>query len=222
MHSSPIVWIDFETGGVDPDKHAALEFAAYIPVSNQPRFMSSYIREPDLKVGPNENVTPGALAVNQIPMDRIMTQGKGSWEVASQFSHFLMAVNQEMGRPEGSSFTLGGHNITFDYRYLLRLYRLAGHKLPKLEYRMVDTASIMRFLVDAGMAPEVVTLPDGTQVRMPKIDAAFHLFNIKAEVDGKPVVAHTALGDAVATHDLYLAAVKLLAAKAPTLKPLFG
>lgn len=234
MHSNPLVWLDIETGGTDPEQHAVLEVALYCRVNGQQRHTRAYVREPNINVGdaPGCNVTPGALAVNKIPINLIQTQGKGAWEVASQLSHFLLSINQELGRDPRATFTLAGHNTQFDHKFLCRLYRIAGHKLPPFEYRFLDTASVLRFLVDIGELPEQVTPHAGAQpVKMPKLEAGLAYFGIVPTLDpnpacagvaGQTLEAHTALGDAIATAELYEACRNLLSPRKGGLVPLFS
>ena len=90
-----------------------------------------------------------------------------------------------------------GHNISFDFEFMKRLLALQGINIEsRFHHRTVDTHSIAKALREKGKLP---------QMRLSS-DELFRYFSIHVPEDQR----HTALGDAMATHTLYLRLVELI------------
>jgi DNA polymerase III subunit epsilon len=174
-----IVVIDTETGGLDCARHSLLSLAAVLledgGIADSREWL---VREPDGLL----NVEAEALAVNQIDLTQHLAVALHPAQVAAELAAFIpRPYRVYKGRA-----LLAGHNVGFDYGFLVRLARLAGDPGfadRHFHHRMLDTASIMHFLQLRGELP---ANPGG-------LGRACRYFGI--EHHG----AHTALGDARAT-----------------------
>jgi DNA polymerase III subunit epsilon len=174
-----IVVIDTETGGLDPARHSLLSVAAVLledgGIADSREWL---VREPDELL----NVEPEALAVNHIDLPRHLEQAQPPAAVAAELAAFIpRPYRMYKGRA-----LLAGHNVGFDYGFLVRLARLAGdpgYPDRNFHHRTLDTASIMHFLALRGELP---ANPGG-------LGRACRYFGIEH------AGAHTALGDATAT-----------------------
>ena len=184
--------IDTETGGVGFDsahRCAIIQLGAVVWERDKP--------EPGFDQGfhqiimdPTGDLDEEALKVNGFTREKILEYGVGPVEALLRFEHFL-------GRHCGIKPILCGHNIGYDVQYLARLYRIAGapHRMDEVfNYRTLDTASIARFLILAGLVP----LQEPTSISL------FEHFGCK------PVKAHDAFSDAVATHNLLTAMLNVV------------
>lgn len=171
--------VDTETGGTDPQTHSLLEFSA-IELKDGDTFTRRVKEDPML-------VTAGALEVNRLDLSN-WGSAVGPCSAAAQFRDWIMSRQEH----SADQVELIGHNIDFDYRFLERLFHLAGlidefHRL--FSYRKRDTAGIVRFLEDAGVITfEFKKLKDICQT---------------LGIWFPPGREHTSLGDAQATRLLY-------------------
>jgi DNA polymerase-3 subunit epsilon len=92
---------------------------------------------------------------------------------------------------------LAGHNVGFDQAFLSAFLESRGRTLePRFSHRLVDTHSIAAALRDAGRLP----------LENLSSSALFAHFRIEPP----PERRHTALGDALATFELYWKLVELM------------
>ena len=92
---------------------------------------------------------------------------------------------------------LAGHNVGFDRAFLGAFLEAQGHALePRFSHRLVDTHGIAAALRDAGKLP----------MENLGSDQLFAHFGIQVPEDRR----HTALGDALATFELYWKLVGLM------------
>ena len=89
-------------------------------------------------------------------------------------------------------FQLVGHNIGFDLGFLKQLAFLSGKdELTGASHRVLDTYTMLFLLHEKGLIPSSALTSDG----------AFRYFGIRISETQR----HTALGDALATRDLFRA-----------------
>lgn len=183
--------IDTETGGIDPDRHSLLSIAAVVWEDGALNAeFEVLVAEPDL------TVTARALEINRIDLVLHSRKAVMPVEAMARLETFLNEQFQHE-RAQGERIVLAGHNIGFDVGFLKRLCRMAGVDFESLfSHRVLDTASILRFLSLAGRVPESATTSSN----------AFAAFNISI----KDSERHTALGDARATAALLAALVGLV------------
>lgn len=175
--------IDTETGGIDPDRHSLLSVAAVVWADGRIE------GEIQILVGEADvTVTARALEINRIDL---VEHARGAVPPAEALSRLLgfVAEHFQAELAAGEQVVLVGHNVGFDVGFLRRLCRLAGAAFPPVfSHRMLDTASVLRFLSLAGFVPATAVA---------STEAFAHL-----GVHIPPELRHTALGDARATADL--------------------
>lgn len=174
---SKLLFIDTETGGLDPEKHSLLTvaFATYeegeIKASAEWRIKNKdYI------------VNAAALRVNNINLAEHDSKASEKDFVVKEMIEY---IKESFGEEKP---VIAGHNIQFDINFLSKLFKDCREFWPKYaSHRTIDTCGILRFLYHAGKIDEDVAASD----------KAFKYFGI--EVSER----HTAYGDVCGTIDLY-------------------
>lgn len=181
-----LLFIDTETGGLDPQKHSLLTIGVVVWDEDQGElFSDEYAVSWEQYV-----ITKTALRINHFNEDEHRKKAILPKEVVSKFHELKMTYFQEY-----NAIPLAGHNTTFDIQFLKHLFVACGRSFEKLfSHRVVDTYSVVKYLVDCQFIPH----------RVNSSAKAFEYFNIT--VDGR----HTAIGDARATMQLYSKAIQLL------------
>lgn len=173
-----LLFIDTETGGLDPNKHSLLSVALVVWENKQ--IIDSceiFINDGIL------SVTKEALAVNNIDIE---THKQTAISPSLAIEKILEYTSKHF--PSQNKVTIAGHNVHFDVAFLKRMFEQNGHDIEKYySHRIIDTSSVLHYLYIKGTLKEKVI----------SSDAAFTHFYIK--VDGR----HTALGDAIATAELF-------------------
>jgi DNA polymerase-3 subunit epsilon len=171
---------DTETGGLDARRHSLLSLGLVAVVEGQvAEGLEILVRhEPYV-------VTGGGMKVNRIDL-------AAHHEVALDPPAALEALEAFCARHFGERpITLVGHNIAFDRAFLGAFLEANGRPLePRFSHRTVDTHAVARAMRDAGRLPKDLRLSS---------DGLFAHFGIVVA----PEKRHTALGDALATHELY-------------------
>ena len=173
-----LLFIDTETGGLDPDKHSLLSLAMVIwedmeIIDSQEILINDGIL----------SVTKEALSINKIDIEKHKQSAISSSQAIEKMFLFISKHFPRQGK-----ITLAGHNVHFD-AYFLRSFLSANNKnfSEFFSHRIIDTSSILYYLYLAGHIKHKAI----------SSDEAFDLFDIK--VEGR----HTALGDAIATAKLF-------------------
>jgi DNA polymerase III epsilon subunit-like protein len=184
--------IDTETGGVDPDRHSILSLAAVLWEDGEIRGeVEILIAEGDLMV------TARALEINRIDLVAHSRQAIAPRVALALLLDFVSKhYRQELAA--GEQVAIAGHNVGFDLGFLKRLCRIAGAEFPSVfSHRVLDTASVLRFLSLTGLLPAKAVASNG----------AFEYFGINIQAETR----HSALGDARATAELLTRLVELVA-----------
>lgn len=179
-----IIFVDCETGGLDPHKHSLLTIAFvlwenFTVVDGIELFVNDGINKYD----------EDALFINQINIDEHNRKAMKSIEVLNKMDLFL----RQYFKPN-EKITLAGHNINFDVNFL-KNFMLRNKRSFNMyfSHRYIDTSSILYYLYLAGKIP----------TKSISSDEAFRLFSIKIEK------RHSALGDAKGTAELFSKLIKL-------------
>lgn len=182
--------IDTETGGLDPSRYSILSLGAVVWEGGAlGETFEVFVAEPD------PAVEPEAMGVNGIDLAWLKEHGAAPREAVGLFQLFVERNFGGEGR--GGKIQLAGHNVSFDVGFLKRLYRLAGSGYDEVfSHRLLDTASVINFLIVAGRLP-----PGRTG-----LGPALKHFGIEVEAGRR----HTALGDALATARLLNKTVELV------------
>jgi DNA polymerase-3 subunit epsilon len=186
--SQPLLFLDTETGGLDPARHSLLSVG--LVVGDGPKVVNSL--EILIKHEPYV-VSSGGLAVNRIDLVRHSAAALEPRMALSVLDVFLDQHFPHMCKP----VILAGHNVAFDRAFLGAFLASQGRALePRVSHRTVDTHAIAAALRDGGRLP----------LENLSSTALFAHFGIEVPDERR----HTALGDALATFELYWKLVGLL------------
>lgn len=180
-----IVFIDTETGGLDPRIHSLLSIGLvewdHSEITNTKEIL---VNDGEL------NVTDAALAINKIDLDNHKVNAISPSKAIQEILQFIDWTGDQQDK-----ITLAGHNVGFDIRFTRHLFESHDYNFDDyFSHRSIDTSSILHFLYYAGkIDTKIVGSSD-----------AFNHFDI--EVRGR----HTALGDAIATAELFSRMIGLL------------
>jgi DNA polymerase III subunit epsilon len=173
-----LLFIDTETGGLDPGKHSLLSLAMVIWEDRE--ILDS------IEILINDgvlSVTEEALSVNKIDIEKHKQTAVSSSQAMDEVLSFIRKYF-----PQQRKITLAGHNVHFDAAFLRSFFSANNKDFSEFfSHRIIDTSSILYYLYLAGHIKQKAISSDD----------AFALFDIK--VEGR----HTALGDAMATAKLF-------------------
>lgn len=177
--NSLLLFIDTETGGIDPSKHSLLSIGLVLWDATIDTIILS--KEFFIK-NDHYSVTKTAQKLNHFTKQHQDNYGVDEKVVIQFFSQ----INEKYFNKKGIS--LAGHNPQFDIQFIKKMYKENNRSYEKtFSHRVIDTYSILHYLYDQGK----LTLDNNSSA------SAFSHFRI--HVDGR----HTALGDAKATLELY-------------------
>ena len=173
-----LLFIDTETGGLNPNKHSLLSLAMVVWEDMK------IIDSQELLVNDEKlSVTEEALSINKIDIEKHKQSAISS---SQSIEEIFLFISKHF--PEQRKITLAGHNVHFDVNFLRFFFFQNNENFSNFfSHRIIDTSSILYYLFLAGHLKH----------RAISSDEAFDLFEIK--VEGR----HTALGDAIATAKLF-------------------
>ncbi len=177
--SNRLLFIDTETGGLDPQKHSLLSIGVVVwDALEGELFADEYFVRSEKYI-----VTKTAARLNHFDEG---SQQKSALEPDCVVEKLIEIKGEYFG--EYPSIPLAGHNVSFDIQFIKMMFSSCGRSFEKLfSHRSVDTYSIIKFLSDCEFLPDEIN----------SSAKAFKYFSIT--VNGR----HTALGDARATMQLY-------------------
>ena len=202
MRMDKLIFIDLETGTIDPQKGSLLSLAACVydlrSDTVHPDVFNEYVK------WDKYTVQAESLRVNRLNPVDVFDKGLTPDIFCESFFSW---VAQHLGKME--VFTLAGHNTHFDYGHLMFLlnHTLATTESPRLSdliatnkayinYRLIDTYVLGQFLVLQGK------LPEDTPLNLKGLCKTVGIELTKED-------AHTALGDTLATVKLFSSLRKL-------------
>ncbi len=186
MLANTYLFLDTETGGLDPRSHSLLSLG--LVAGDAAGVVES--EEILIKHEPYV-VTGGGMKVNRIDLAKHHESAASPSEALDQLDQFL---NRNFF--EKSRITLVGHNVAFDQAFLSAFLLSMGRDPEgRFHHRIVDTHSIASALRDAGKLA----------IERLSSDSLFEHFGIQVPPDKR----HTALGDSLATFELYWKLVDL-------------
>ncbi len=181
--SPRILFLDTETGGLDPHLHDLLSIGLVVWEKGK------LLAEKEIKVqGRPERCTEQALRVNKIQLEEHNRQALPPKAAVREVIAFLEE------NFDYKPVIVGGHNVGFDLAFLRVLFAKGGLNLEDyLSHRVIDTSSILQYL---GLLQGY----DREQLqRAASSDEAFRHYRIPLSKR----LRHTALGDARATAQLF-------------------
>lgn len=174
-----LLFIDTETGGVDPTKHSLLSIGVVVW-----DLEDGILHSDEFLIQSEEYaVTKTAQKINHF--DRVNHDKAAVTKLAAvkAFRKIKDSYFEDYGK-----ILLAGHNTHFDVQFIQKMFRDCNRSYEKMfSHRIVDTYSIIRYLEDSNIIPQTIN----------SSSSAFRFFGIS--VDGR----HSAIGDARATAELY-------------------
>jgi DNA polymerase III subunit epsilon len=173
-----LLFIDVETGGLDPNRHSLLSLAFVVwedmtIIDSQELLINDGIL----------TVTEEALSINKIDIEK---HKQTAISPSLAIEKILLFINKHF--PQQRKITLAGHNVQFDVSFLRLFFTKNKQEFSNFfSHRIIDTSSILYYLYLAGHIKQKAI----------SSDEAFDYFGIK--VEGR----HTALGDAIAIAQLF-------------------
>lgn len=186
-----LLFIDTETGGLDPQKHSLLTIGMCVMVEG-------YIMDKlEIKLKQDTyNVTSSALNVNKINLLELDT------DIKNAFNKIIMFIQRNFDTKD--KITLAGHNVNFDIGFLKIFWEEGLKTIPEysrgqflwnklFDYHYVDTMQISAFLNDVG----IIITPNN------KLESLIKYFSLN------PTSRHTALEDSIMTSLVYYNMVQI-------------
>ena len=169
-----LVFCDTETGGLSPETDALLSIGLVDWADGQILDTAEILVDP-------EGLVCGAKAmeINRIDLDVHLAYSVPRSEAAR--------LVRDWCGPRGR-VVLAGHNVGFDIGFLKRLFA-PGMWSFSFSHHQIDMMQILAFLGDCGIIPPGIG----------KLDQAIAYFGIQVPTGKR----HTALGDALATAEVY-------------------
>lgn len=183
-----ILFIDTETGGLDPQKHSLLSIGLAVWDN------SNIIASTEIFINDGNNIhTKRAISINKIDLKEHNDVAISSKQALSELIKFI-----ELHFDVNSSVTLAGHNVSFDISFIKQLFKTNRRDFSRyFSHRSIDTSSILSYL----QICQIIKMP------LKSSSDAFRHFDIK--VNNR----HSALGDALATANLFNKLIDLLTNK---------
>lgn len=159
-----LLWIDTETGGIDPDKVSLLEWAGIITTDDTLREIDRL----EMKVMPDDgifHVTSTALSVNEI---NLVTHG----DLALTYTYAGSKLHEMLSRcagAHGERLTVAGWNVGFDISFTVKYLMSRAMWGRYTHYSTLDVSSVAKFLF-----PKVRGLHILAQEMLIPIDNAHH------------------------------------------------
>ena len=175
--SERLLFIDTETGGIDPEKYSLFSIGFCVWDNGKVIFEHEIYIKDDVY-----HTTSSALSINNIDIRQLDAVGLTKQEAIN----VIKGIQSRFF--DNKPMVMAGHNVSFDGIFIRKLCEDAGEDYGQVfSHRMVDTASVLRFLYYAGVLKENIAASD----------KAFDYFNI--QVDKR----HSALEDCQATVELF-------------------
>lgn len=189
MIINKILFLDVETGGLDPFNHSLLEIGLVL-------WEDGEIKDTlNIKLRHNiYKITRSSLEFNGI---NLIKHDNESIPCKEAYNKIISFVNNHYNN--GEKITLGGHNIgKFDFIFLKEFIEKYDNNLinNRFSHRFVDTSSILKFLYHSNIINKKVF----------SLNKALKHFNLTIS-DGE---RHTGIGDAKIEAELYTKLINLI------------
>lgn len=181
-----LLFLDTETGGTNPQKHSLLSIGIVVWDKDEGiLFTDEFFIQND-----SYNVTIEAKRINHFNELEHKEKAIAPIQIVNKLTDIKKTFFSDYDR-----IPLAGHNIVFDIQFIKQLFSSCARSYEKtFSHRSVDTHSIIRFLSDCELIPNTVS----------SSASAFKYFNVP--INGR----HTALGDAMATAQLYMSLLSMV------------
>jgi len=186
-----ILFVDTETGGLNPHEDSLLSIgAALIYDGHIIDTFYTLVREEKIIVNPQ------ALAINGLSVDKVQEEGVTPLMAVNMLTAFLNKHNQR------KNVQFAAHNAPFDMPFVKRLFSQAGKDFNKVfSYRPLCTQTGALLLDLSGR----ISLPGGSA----SLDNLTKFFHIDLDRDA----GHNALQDAIAGAKVLIKEMELIGGK---------
>lgn len=199
--TTPFIIMDFETGGLDPQKNPVTEFAAISVDGDTLKEISSV----DVLVKPYDNnleYEQEALTATNISMELIQSKGL-------EFKKFIEAICNFFKESNIHSHIrhrpiLVGHNITFDIGFLQQIFDRTSKKLESFVAGKTDFYG--NFVPEYIDTLRLCKFAWGSDTEF----TSYKLVNCIQKANLELVGAHRAMNDVRATKDLLISHIQKL------------
>jgi DNA polymerase-3 subunit epsilon len=167
MKYDKILFIDTETGGVDPNKDSLLTIGLEVWSKNKvfPEGKLHILIKQDKYI-----VNGKAMDINGIDLAKHHKKAVSHMKAIEQILDFINDYFGDSCERNGEKITLGGHNINFDVNFLKKFLLNNNIKFHKIfDYRFVDTAGLLKTLYLGGKIDKPIK----------SLDEAISYFNIE-------------------------------------------
>lgn len=185
MREDKILFVDTETGGLEPDKDSLLTLALVVWQGFEIiDYTEILINDGILKASKE------ALRINKINLEEHKKEGLAPNVAIIKIEEFLAKHFES-----NEKITLAGHNVNFDVNFLKFFMTKNNYEFSKkFSHRFVDTSSILYYLYLSGKM----------KYKMLSSQEAFDFLGIKV------AKRHSALGDAMATAKMFSLLLKMI------------
>ena len=175
-----LLFIDTETGGLNPKQHSLLSIGMAVWDSEAGIIYSKEICQ---KLD-HYNTTPEALQLNHFDLNNYDPSDILS---AKEIEQVFIQI-KDTYFPKNKQIPLAGHNVQFDVAFIKEMFEKNNLNYSALfSHRLMDMYSILRFLIQLKKVPSDIN--NSTK--------AFEYFQIC------DIKRHTALGDSIGAAKLY-------------------
>src|ERR1700760_1851408 len=148
MKADTILFIDTETGGIQPGKNSLLSLALVVWKESMIKASTEILINDGIL-----DVTEKALEINGIDLEEHKKKAVSPKIAIKQFDDFIKA-----NFPTDEKIVLGGHNITFDVNFLNAFLAANNYNYQqRFSHRFIDTASILFYLYLTGKLKDKIT-----------------------------------------------------------------
>jgi len=182
--SKRLLFMDVETGGLDPEKHSLLTIALSVYEDGK------IINKKDFAVRHDVyNVSAQALKINNI---NLIEHHDIATDEAIVVDEIIKIIKDNFIDCEP---IVAGHGVDFDYKFIAKLFRDNNYNFSDyVSHRKLDTCSILKFLM----------VTDSIDIRSASLENAIKYFGIETKD------RHTARDDVDATVVLFERLDKLI------------
>lgn len=179
---SKILWIDCETTGLNPKKHAIIQLGALFEIDGEIE------DELVLLMGPGElELDDKALQMQGKTQEEVMThpltQSNGIFELKKYLDIWVDRFDKK------DKYVIAGYNVRFDEQFLRETFIRTGDKFFG-SYFFWPVIDVAQTVAEVMILKDYVRLPDY------KLETVCKVFGID-------IKAHDALSDITATRELY-------------------
>lgn len=186
---SKAIFIDTETGGLEPRKHSILTLGAICIDTTERKLLDTYYAG---YIYDTYTVTPQALRINGIKLVELVSDPQsihyktGATEFGKWLDKQRLATNRKI--------LVGGHNVNFDKGFVIGQLGLDWDRY--FHYRVLDSQTIAAFLKDVGIL----------HLKSTGLDAVATSLGVR----GRENDTHNALEDAKLSARCYLKMVSMV------------